>query len=95
MDAGNDQFNLMLLCWGEGHGSAIHDHADSHCFVKMLYGELTESVFEWPNESDGETGMIRRKKNTIGEDAVTYINGIPPSCFENFSVAQLRDYFFF
>lgn len=28
VDEGNGKFNLMLLCWGEGHGSSIHDHAD-------------------------------------------------------------------
>lgn len=28
VDEGNGKFNLMLLCWGEGHGSAVHDHAD-------------------------------------------------------------------
>jgi len=26
----------MLLCWGEGHVSSVHDHADSHCFMKVL-----------------------------------------------------------
>lgn len=28
----------MTLCWGEGHGSAIHDHANAHCFMKVLEG---------------------------------------------------------
>lgn len=41
----------MILCWGEGHGSAIHDHADSHCFMKMLKGNLTEIKFNWPQQS--------------------------------------------
>ena len=75
MDSGNDKFNLMLLCWGEGHGSAIHDHTDSHCFVKMLDGELTESMFEWPNDSEEEQEMSLREKNTFGKNGVTYING--------------------
>lgn len=39
----------MIVCWGEGHGSAIHDHADSHCFMKMLQGELREIRYEWPS----------------------------------------------
>lgn len=51
MDAGNGKFNLMILCWGEGHGSAIHDHADSHCFMKMLKGELREIRYAWPNNN--------------------------------------------
>lgn len=40
----------MILCWGEGHGSAIHDHADAHCFMKMLKGELQEIRYAWPND---------------------------------------------
>ncbi|PZC79420.1 hypothetical protein B5X24_HaOG216415 [Helicoverpa armigera] len=42
VDAGNGAFNIMILCWGAGHASAIHDHADSHCFMKLLSGSLEE-----------------------------------------------------
>lgn len=42
----------MIICWGEGHGSAIHDHADSHCFMKMLKGELREIRYAWPNNNN-------------------------------------------
>lgn len=52
VDAGNGKFNLMILCWGEGHGSAIHDHSESHCFMKMLRGELQEIRYAWPNSDD-------------------------------------------
>lgn len=48
MDAGNGKFNLMILCWGEGHSSQIHDHSNSHCFMKMLKGELREIRYTWP-----------------------------------------------
>lgn len=50
VDAGNGKFNLMILCWGEQHSSAIHDHADSHCFMKMLRGQLTEVKYAWPQD---------------------------------------------
>lgn len=52
MDAGNGKFNLMILCWGPGHGSAIHDHADSHCLMKMLDGKLSEVRYDWPKVQD-------------------------------------------
>jgi cysteine dioxygenase len=39
---GNGKFNLMLLCWAEGNLSTIHDHANAHCFVKVLDGGLRE-----------------------------------------------------
>lgn len=40
---GNGKFNLMLLCWAEGNQSCIHDHANAHCFVKVLDGTITET----------------------------------------------------
>ena len=39
---GNDKFNLMLLCWASGNKSTIHDHADAHCFLKVLDGNIRE-----------------------------------------------------
>lgn len=57
VDAGNDRFNLMILCWNEGQSSAIHDHADSHCFMKVLKGGLTEVKYSWPQEQS-ETALI-------------------------------------
>ncbi|XP_055529258.1 cysteine dioxygenase type 1 isoform X1 [Wyeomyia smithii] len=51
VDEGNGKFNLMILCWNEGHASAIHDHADSHCFMKMLRGSLCEVRYAWPKDA--------------------------------------------
>uniref|UniRef100_A0A2M4AKA0 Cysteine dioxygenase n=1 Tax=Anopheles triannulatus TaxID=58253 RepID=A0A2M4AKA0_9DIPT len=51
VDAGNGKYNLMILCWNEGHASAIHDHADSHCFMKMLKGQLMETRYAWPKDA--------------------------------------------
>lgn len=87
MDEGNGKFNLMLLCWGEGHSSAVHDHADAHCFMKMLDGSLNEIRFAWPE--DGQTGTTCPATEKDGEpqelqvigsslletNGVCYING--------------------
>jgi cysteine dioxygenase len=43
---GNGKFNLMLLCWGEGNQSSIHDHANAHCFMKILDGGLREARYK-------------------------------------------------
>ncbi|XP_053675125.1 cysteine dioxygenase type 1 [Anopheles nili] len=51
VDVGNGKYNLMILCWNEGHASAIHDHADSHCFMKMLKGQLAETRYAWPKDA--------------------------------------------
>ncbi|CRK95868.1 CLUMA_CG009315, isoform A [Clunio marinus] len=66
VDAGNDRFNLMILCWNEGQSSAIHDHADSHCFMKILKGGLTEVKYSWPQETS-ETTILNDFKSNCGE----------------------------
>ncbi|XP_071942706.1 cysteine dioxygenase type 1-like [Antedon mediterranea] len=70
---GNGRFNLIVLCWGEGMGSTIHSHSDSHCFMKVLDGSLRETLYQWPSESE------KTKMNVIGTtdytlDQVAYIN---------------------
>ncbi|XP_049699748.2 cysteine dioxygenase type 1 [Helicoverpa armigera] len=58
VDAGNGAFNIMILCWGAGHASAIHDHADSHCFMKLLSGSLEEVRYEWPENVQPEVVKV-------------------------------------
>lgn len=66
MDEGNGKFNLMILCWGEGHSSQIHDHSNSHCFMKMLKGELREIRYTWPkNHPKALESINRSTDNTI------------------------------
>ncbi|KAJ2939336.1 hypothetical protein O0L34_g13434 [Tuta absoluta] len=62
VDAGNGAFNMMILCWGPGHASAIHDHADSHCFMKVLSGKLEEVRYDWPKHVQPE--VIKKIKDT-------------------------------
>ncbi|KPI96664.1 PREDICTED: cysteine dioxygenase type 1 [Papilio xuthus] len=64
VDAGNGAFNIMVLCWGPGHASAIHDHADSHCFMKILSGSLEEVRYEWPNNVEPEVLKKLKTKNS-------------------------------
>lgn len=76
VDEGNGKFNLMLLCWGPSHTSTIHDHADAHCFMKMLAGSLQEVRFEWPKgeETETEEGMVEIDRNILKPNGVCYIN---------------------
>ncbi|XP_026332013.1 cysteine dioxygenase [Hyposmocoma kahamanoa] len=64
VDEGNGAFNIMIICWGPGHASAIHDHADSHCFMKVLSGELEEIRYEWPDIVEPEVLRKLRNKTT-------------------------------
>lgn len=72
VDEGNGKFNLMLLCWGEGHASAVHDHADAHCFMKILDGTLNEVRFAWPDDGTGrdeqhQTTSVNNKSHEAHE----------------------------
>ncbi|KAI8988906.1 RmlC-like cupin domain-containing protein [Pilobolus umbonatus] len=51
IDDGNGKFNLMVLAWSKGQKSPIHDHAGSHCVMKVLDGQLQETLFEYPSSS--------------------------------------------
>ncbi|KAJ6669687.1 hypothetical protein lerEdw1_000236 [Lerista edwardsae] len=73
VDKGNGKFNLMILCWGEGHGSSIHDHTDSHCFMKILQGNLKETLFAWPGKK-GTGEMIKKSERVLKENQCAYIN---------------------
>uniref|UniRef100_A0A5F8AAE6 Cysteine dioxygenase n=7 Tax=Cercopithecinae TaxID=9528 RepID=A0A5F8AAE6_MACMU len=72
VDQGNGKFNLMILCWGEGHGSSIHDHTNSHCFLKMLQGNLKETLFAWPDKKSNE--MVKKSERVLRENQCAYIN---------------------
>lgn len=63
----------MAICWGEGHGSSIHDHTDSHCFMKILQGTLQETRFAWPEKNDEPLKETRR--TTLPLNEVAYMNG--------------------
>ncbi|XP_060526774.1 cysteine dioxygenase type 1 [Cylas formicarius] len=72
VDDGNGKYNLMALCWGEGQGASIHDHANSHCFMKILQGSLEEIRYGWPKEEGQELEEIRRTRLNLND--VCYIN---------------------
>ncbi|KAF7996824.1 hypothetical protein HCN44_002470 [Aphidius gifuensis] len=78
VDEGNGRFNLMVLCWGEGHGSGIHDHANAHCVMKILQGELCETRYEWPTEnlatSTEDKALCEIEKNNLNLNDVCYMN---------------------
>ncbi|XP_067824194.1 cysteine dioxygenase type 1-like isoform X1 [Heptranchias perlo] len=64
----------MILCWGEGHGSSIHDHSNSHCFLKLLQGQLKETLFNWPDVKLKNQELTKQWEKTFHENQCTYIN---------------------
>jgi cysteine dioxygenase len=41
----NDHVELVVICWGSGQSSAIHDHGKSHCLYLVVEGEMHEERF--------------------------------------------------
>ncbi len=41
-----EHFELLCICWTSGQSSLIHDHAGSACGVRVVVGELTETIFD-------------------------------------------------
>ncbi len=74
VDDGNGRFNIMLLCWNEGQASSIHDHAGSHCFMKVLDGNLTETLYDPPALVHEGEPMAVRRETTFDTDGVIYIS---------------------
>ncbi|EGW33792.1 uncharacterized protein SPAPADRAFT_59145 [Spathaspora passalidarum NRRL Y-27907] len=67
----NGNANLLILVWSPEKSSAIHDHANAHCCMKILAGELVESLYDIP---EGETKMEVKKMTTLARDEVGYIS---------------------
>lgn len=67
--------------------SSIHDHTDSHCFMKILQGNLKETLFEWP-EKKGNGEMTKKSERVLRENQCAYINGKILSLFWQLSVHE-------
>ncbi|KAG9241206.1 RmlC-like cupin domain-containing protein [Calycina marina] len=70
-------FNLLLLAWTPGKSSAIHDHVDSHCVMRILSGSILEKRYAWPSSPSGPSTSKRMQltsSTTHAADAVAYIN---------------------
>lgn len=45
--ARNEQFELLVLCWGNGQASPIHNHEGQNCWMAVLDGEIDELQYQW------------------------------------------------
>ncbi|KAK1916105.1 hypothetical protein P3342_003920 [Pyrenophora teres f. teres] len=75
VDKGNGKSNLLILVWGPGKKSPIHDHAKAHCIMKVLKGSLTETRFATPKIEDvlSHRPMTKIRETTYTENQVTYM----------------------
>ncbi|KAF2757826.1 cysteine dioxygenase type I [Pseudovirgaria hyperparasitica] len=77
VDEGNGKSNLLILVWTPGKGSAIHDHG-SHCIMKVLKGELTETLYDWPDQrkasGNGSAPLVPKRETRYQTNQVTYMS---------------------
>jgi len=43
---GNNDFELFVITWVPGQESPVHDHPKGGCWLRLLTGELNETVFD-------------------------------------------------
>lgn len=70
VERGNGRYNLIVLCWDSGQGSSIHDHAGSHCFMKVLNTSTKEC-----SPKQGCLFLIKK----VPSDSVSVYNFFPAS----------------
>jgi len=53
----------------------VHDHADAHCVMKILQGNLKEEIFGMPSlEAIDGSPLVIKKETIYNPDEVTYIS---------------------
>ncbi|XP_061881505.1 cysteine dioxygenase type 1-like [Entelurus aequoreus] len=72
VDDGKGKFTVMIICWGEGVASDIHDHPKSDCFMKILQGHVKETLFDWPKGNGCK--MTERFHTTLKENQVSFMD---------------------
>jgi cysteine dioxygenase len=65
----NEKFELILICWCEGHRTPIHDHGGEECWVRVIEGEFKETIFK-----KNEVGDLEAVTSSISKpNEVTYM----------------------
>ena len=65
----NEKFEMILLCWEKGQITPIHDHGGEECWVKVIDGELGETIYQ-----EDETGKLNKiKSNTSKTGDISYM----------------------
>lgn len=55
--------------------SGVHDHSNSHCFMKIMNGQLKETLYAWPHNPNVEEPLAVTDTNIYKNNEVTYICG--------------------
>jgi predicted metal-dependent enzyme (double-stranded beta helix superfamily) len=84
----DEELEILLICWMPGQKTPVHDHPDQGCLVRVLAGELHETLYNlgvrYASADDKQSyfdhgypeGTLRAAKHrSIGQGAVSYLCG--------------------
>lgn len=77
VERGLGKSNILILVWTPGKESPVHDHAGSHCVMKVLQGSLKETLYKWPERKviEGQRSPLQvQGSSLLSRDDVTYIS---------------------
>lgn len=57
--ARNAHFELIVLCWGAGQKSPIHDHQGQRCWMGVLEGQLVETQYRTPRAGVSQPLVVK------------------------------------
>lgn len=66
------EFEMMLVCWGDGQESPIHNHAGQHCWMAVLEGDIAEVHYGMPTAGQS-TPLVEGRKCVHERGSVAYI----------------------
>ncbi len=71
--AKSEHFHLIVICWGPGQVSPIHNHEGQSCWMAVLDGQMEE--IHYPRPDEVQPGPLEPRKSCIFERGqVAYIN---------------------
>ncbi|PNS17935.1 Transcription factor spt8 [Sphaceloma murrayae] len=73
VDSINGRSNLLFIVWNPRKGSPVHDHANSHCVMRIVHGSLNETIYETP-PVDAAISLQVKKETEYHDGEVAYIS---------------------
>ena len=76
IDGEEGSFELILICWAPSQKSRIHNHAQSHCFLSCVSGQIEETQYLIKKDmfSGGVQSLVNQGSNLMKVGDVGYIN---------------------
>ena len=64
----------MAICWGMGHHTPIHDHNGQEGWIKVIDGQVEESLYRVQMIDEDTFSAELLKADQFSKDAVSHVN---------------------